>query len=281
MDYVYIYSGLSVFTALAFVGSSTVIIYMCIDGGNYFHNAALKGLMNAPMSFFDTQPIGRLLNRMTGDVGSLDRDLGMVLTNLLANAGGAIATMVILWIISWQFIPISLALISTSFFMFQFYRKSYRELKRLNSIMQSPLAAHVSETMSGLPTVLSYRAQDIFIERQLSKMDKSNLATMLFSHAQLWFMIRLELIGALITLSLTLLGVGGLIDKRFISLALAATMSWAHGVNFTLMMFGSLEASMVAVERLNHYAHDLPQEAARVLPKDGKLVNWPTAGAVE
>ncbi|KAJ3067462.1 hypothetical protein HDU99_003519 [Rhizoclosmatium hyalinum] len=38
---------------------------------------------------------------------------------------------------------------------------------------------------------------------------------------------------------------------------------------------------MVAVERLNHYAHDLPQEAARVLSKDEKLVNWPSAGAVE
>ncbi|KAJ3079714.1 hypothetical protein HDU99_010237, partial [Rhizoclosmatium hyalinum] len=281
MYYVYIYSGLSVLTPIMWAVTCILTLNMAVNGGKHFHDAALTSILAAPMSFFDTQPIGRLLNRMTADVGHIDRDIGMILTNLSVNFGGAIGTMVLLWIVSWQFIPISIPLIAVSVFLFQFYRKSYRELKRLNSIMQSPLAAHISETMSGLPTVLSYCAQDIFIQRQLFKLDQSNLAAMLFSHAQLWFMLRLEVIGALLTLALSILGVTNIVDKRFISLALTATMSWIHSLNATLYLFGNLEASMVSVERLNYYANDLPQEAARVLPKDGKLVNWPTAGAVE
>ncbi|KAJ3024402.1 UNVERIFIED_CONTAM: hypothetical protein HDU68_008191 [Siphonaria sp. JEL0065] len=65
---------------------------------------------------------------------------------------------------------------------------------------------------------------------------------------------------------------------RFIALSLTMTMQWAQSVNFTLMMFGELEATMVAVERLSHYAHELPHEAARSLPKDGKLIDIVTLG---
>ncbi|ORY50464.1 P-loop containing nucleoside triphosphate hydrolase protein [Rhizoclosmatium globosum] len=281
MNYVYIYSAASVSGALLANVISMMTLYMCVKGAIQFHDSALKGIMAAPMSFFDTQPIGRLLNRMTGDVASLDREIGSVLDNLNANGGSAIATTLVLWVIAWQFIPISLVMIGIAVYMYQFYRKTYRELKRLNTIMQSPLAAHISETLTGLPTVLSYRAQNIFIERQMVTMDQSNLATLLFTHAQLWFMLRLRCLAALITLALTLLGVTGVIDRRFISLALASTMSWAAQINASLMLYGSMEAAMVNVERLGYYSNDLPHEAARSLPKDGTLDCWPSTGTIE
>ncbi|ORY36648.1 P-loop containing nucleoside triphosphate hydrolase protein [Rhizoclosmatium globosum] len=193
MNYVYIYSAASVFGALLANIIAMMTLYTCVNGAIQFHDSALKGIMAAPMSFFDTQPIGRLLNRMTGDVASLDRRW-ICLDNLNANGRAAIATTLVLWIIAWQFIPISLVMIGIAVYMYQFYQKTYRELKRLNTIMQSPLAAHISETLTGLPTVLSYQAQNIFIERQM-----------------LWFMLRLRCLAALITLALTLLGVTGLL----------------------------------------------------------------------
>ncbi|KAJ3136750.1 hypothetical protein HK100_001397 [Physocladia obscura] len=249
-EYLYIYSSLSVASAVGFVLVTVTIQYGCINASIYFHDTALEGLMAAPMSFFDTQPIGRILNRMTNDVANLDNTMNGVLGNFVRT-----------------FVMV--------------FSKSYRELKRLNSIMQSPLSAHISETISGLSTILAYNAQDIFISKQLAKMDQSNLATMLLSHAQYWFMLRLDLIGSLVTLSLSLFGVTGVMNSAFIALALSSTISWAHSVNMLLMQFGETEANMVAVERLHHYGENLPIESARNLATDSKFGNWPMSGSIE
>ncbi|ORY40165.1 P-loop containing nucleoside triphosphate hydrolase protein [Rhizoclosmatium globosum] len=122
--------------------------------------------------------------------------------------------------------------------------KSYRELKRLSSIMQSPNIAHISETLSGIPTVLAYNGQPQFIAKQMARQDQANLSMLLFSHSQYWINLRLDALGALITLSLVLFGVGGILPRSFVGLALSL-----------------VGASAVA---LNGY----PAEASRDLPKD-------------
>ncbi|KAJ3390126.1 hypothetical protein HDU84_007951 [Entophlyctis sp. JEL0112] len=167
------------------------------------------------------------------------------------------------------------------FYVFSFYRPSYRELKRLNAIMQSPLVAHISETMSGMVIIRAHNAQDAFLSKSLQKLDQANLGTMLLTHAQLWFMLRLDLIGAFVTLSLSLLALAGTMNASFIALALSSTISWSRDVNFLLSGFSETEASMVAVERLSFYERELPREAARQLPTDRRLGVWPTFGEIE
>ncbi|KAJ3119275.1 Multidrug resistance-associated protein 1 [Physocladia obscura] len=176
---------------------------------------------------------------------------------------------------------ISLLLVSIAASIFVFYRKSYRELKRLNATMQSPLSAHISETLSGLSTILAYSAETIFVEKQLVKMDQANLGTMLFSHAQYWFVLRLDCIGAFVTLALTMLSIYGVMNRSFVALALSATIDWSAGLNRVLSLFAELEATMISVERLNYYSHDLPHEPSRHVPKDGTLVTWPSAGSID
>ncbi|KAJ3112379.1 Multidrug resistance-associated protein 1 [Physocladia obscura] len=227
------------------IGVSALLIFACVDAGTHFHDNAWHGLLQAQLSWFDSQPIGRILNRMTTDVKT-----------------------------------ISIFLLCLAVSMFLFYRKTYRELKRLNAIMQSPLSAHVSETLSGLSTILAFSAQPIFIAKHLAKLDQANLGTMLFSHVQYWFMLRLDSVGAFVSLALALLGVTGVMDRSFVALALAATMQWSTYLSYLLTAFAEVEAGMVSVERLNHYSHELPHEASRHTPKDTTLSAWPSAGNI-
>ncbi|KAJ3292413.1 hypothetical protein HDU79_001439 [Rhizoclosmatium sp. JEL0117] len=280
-SYLYIYLGLSIFVSLVDVTNFSIVLYACVGGGRYFHDVALEGLLRAPMTFFDQQPIGRILNRMTADVRSLDNGTGMIITNLFDSVYIVVATLIITCISSWQVIPIVFGLVICLVFLYRFFKSSYRELRRLNAIMQSPLTAHVSETMTGIPTILAYNSQDVFIEKQLQKLDKANLSQLLFNNTMYWIIMRLNLLGAFITFSVAILGVTGVMPSALVGVALTQISYFAPVIQGVLLLIANLEANFVSVERLNHYANSLPQEAPRILPKDATLSNWPTAGSIE
>ncbi|KAJ3015358.1 UNVERIFIED_CONTAM: Multidrug resistance-associated protein 1 [Siphonaria sp. JEL0065] len=279
--YLYIYSGLAVGDSVLNMVIFVFTIYIAIRASNYYHDKALAGLVQAPMAFYDQQPIGRILNRMTTDVRNLDMNTGMVFSTLIANLYNCIGLVIVTCISAPQVIPICLFLLVIVYFLFRFFRNTYRELKRLSSIMSSPLAAHISESLTGIPTILSYSSQSVFISKQRVTLDKANQSSLLFKHAMLWMTFRLDLIGSLIILSIVLLGAAGAIPYQLVGLALTQITGFSAAVNAVLLLLAEFEANMVSVERLNHYAYNLPSEAQRNLPKDGALVGWPSAGSVE
>ncbi|KAJ3121077.1 Multidrug resistance-associated protein 1, partial [Physocladia obscura] len=159
--------------------------------------------------------------------------------------------------------------------------KSYRELKRLTAIMQSPLTAHISETLTGVSTINAFRVQSQFILREKRKLDQANLAGLLFNHTMLWMTLRMNLFGAVVTLIIALLGVTGVMTTAFVGIALSQISVFSPLANALSLQAADFEASMVAVERLNYYVNSLPKEAPRDLPKDNKLADWPSTGLIE
>ncbi|KAK9428319.1 hypothetical protein V1505DRAFT_219476 [Lipomyces doorenjongii] len=76
----------------------------------------LRSVIRSPMSFFDTTPLGRIINRFTAEVNMVDVALARVSTNFVKNT-----------------FPIA--------FLYVYYQKVYlrtsRELKRLESVSRS------------------------------------------------------------------------------------------------------------------------------------------------
>ncbi|KAI8612179.1 P-loop containing nucleoside triphosphate hydrolase protein [Chytriomyces sp. MP71] len=279
--YLWIFTGTSVATTIIDLASFAFMLLICVRASQFFHDTALNGLMNAPMSFFDQQPIGRILNRMTSDVGQTDRGLGMVITNLIGCLYPAVGMLVITCISSWQIIPLCVALVGAIYIVFRYFRGSYRELRRLTSVMASPLAAHVSETLTGIPTVLAYKAEPVFTTKQIYCLNQANTASFLFQMTMIWISMRLDVLGALITFAVLIFGVTGVMPAAFVGLALTQVIALSPMVQGVLILVAAVEANMVAVERLSHYAYNLPSERARVLPKDASLPDWPRTGTIE
>ncbi|KAL2911711.1 hypothetical protein HK105_208812 [Polyrhizophydium stewartii] len=279
-QYLDAYIGISAFNTVLLV-----LLYATVFGGCYlcaivFHDRALDGLMRAPMSFFDGQPIGRVLNRMGEDVYAVDDDIYHVLCNAGEFAAEFVAAMVIVSYTSPYALIQFVAIMVVALLIFRFYQRSNIELKRLQSIMKSPLVAHVSETLNGIPTIRAFGARDIFVKKLHANIDLSNKITQIFSGGQYWISMRLNLIGATVTLVVGMLAAAGIVSATAVGLAIVSTISLGSNLNELLTMLSSGEAHFNSVERLNHYANDLPAEAARELPADPKDGAWPTAGAV-
>lgn len=105
------------------------------------------------MTFFDTTPLGRILNRFSSDIYSIDDSLPFVLNIFLSNVFGLLGMLVMMtYGLPWVLLP--LVPLGVLYYQTQrFYRHSSRELKRLCSLTLSPVYSHFSETLSGLATV--------------------------------------------------------------------------------------------------------------------------------
>jgi ABC-type multidrug transport system fused ATPase/permease subunit len=124
-----IYATLGISQAIAFFFMGVVFAFFTYAASKNLHRAAIKRVIHAPMSFFETTPLGRIMNRFAKDVDTLDNMLGDALRmfcNTLSNIIGAVILISIL--LPWFLIAVaSISLIY--YFYAVFYRSSARELK--------------------------------------------------------------------------------------------------------------------------------------------------------
>ena len=55
------------------------LVFGVMNTSAIFHHSLLWGVMRSPMSFFDITPIGRILNRFSKDIESIDSEMGGII----------------------------------------------------------------------------------------------------------------------------------------------------------------------------------------------------------
>merc|ERR1719410_261239 len=123
------------------------------------------------MSFFDTSPLGRIVNRFSKDMDDVDNVLQFFLKDLLNQTFVMLGVVFILVFVY----PLILTLVSALFLLFLFIRAAYlrtgRQLKRLMAINRSPMNSHLEESLSGATTIRAFNFQTQFIEENEEKVE--------------------------------------------------------------------------------------------------------------
>ncbi|OJA08425.1 hypothetical protein AZE42_08305 [Rhizopogon vesiculosus] len=243
--------------------------------------------MYAPMSFFETTPLGRIMNRFAKDIDTVDNLIGDSLRTLTATASSIIGAIILISIIIPYFLAVAFVIIVCYAYAAYFYRASARELKHLDAILRSSLYSHFSESLSGLTTIRAYGELDRFLAENVELVDVENRAYWLTVVNQRWLGMRLDFLGVLLTLAVALLTVG----TRFtispgqtgVVLSYILTVQQSFGwMSFGLMVrqVAEVENNMNAVERVVHYAKELEQEAPHEIEDSPAASNWPSRGNV-
>ncbi|TRZ25150.1 hypothetical protein HGM15179_001958 [Zosterops borbonicus] len=280
-----------------------LIVYGCIAGANslftiiraflfacgalraaaVIHNRLLQRVLKATVSFFDTTPTGRILNRFSSDLYCVDDSLPFMLNIFLANLYGLLGMLVIMTCgLPWVGLVL-LPLAVVYFFIQRYYRFSSRELKRLYTVTLSPIYTHFSETLSGLSTVRAMRAAKRFeLENQL-RLEQNQRCLFASNTVMEWLDIRLQMIGVAVVSSIAGIAIiqhqKQLGNPGLVGLALSYALSVTNLLSGLISSFTHTEIMMVSVERTEEYTTDVPME-----PQD-KMVqvsaDWPSEGLVE
>jgi len=129
------------------------------------HDKMVLAILEAPVLFFDSNPVGRILNRFSKDVGVLDELLPKAFVVsiqrvLMVFASITVPTVTNPWLL-FLVVPLIVLVLHIS----NYYLKTSRELKRLESICRSPVFSHFSETLNGLDTIRTRRRQTDFVDQ--------------------------------------------------------------------------------------------------------------------
>lgn len=173
------------------------------------YGGAVNSVFFAPMSFFDTQPLGRIMGVFGKDIDIIDNQLPDSLRMQVFTLLSLIGSVVIITVYFHYFIAIIFAVGLGYWYFAQFYRTSAREVKRLDSMLRSLLYAHFSESLSGLATIRAYGETERFIRDNCYYMDLEDRAYLLTSSNQRWLAVRLDFLGALLVFVVAVMSVAG------------------------------------------------------------------------
>uniref|UniRef100_A0A8B9KQQ6 ATP-binding cassette, sub-family C (CFTR/MRP), member 3 n=1 Tax=Astyanax mexicanus TaxID=7994 RepID=A0A8B9KQQ6_ASTMX len=246
------------------------------------HQGLLDNKFHTPQAFFDTTPLGRIINRFSKDIYVIDEALPSTILMFLGTFFASVATMIVIVSSTPIFAVVIVPLALVYFFVQRFYVATSRQLKRLESVSRSPIYSHFSETITGTSVIRAYGRNSAFVLMSDMKVDENQKSYYPGIVSNRWLGIRIEFIGNCIVLFAAVFAVlekenlsPGLVGLS-VSYALQVTMS----LNWMVRMTSDLESNIVAVERVKEYS-ETPPEAPWEVEDKKPPTDWPSEGNVE
>lgn len=284
--YIGIYFAFGIGSSLLTVIQTLVLWIFCsIEASRKFHERMANAIFRAPMSFFDTTPTGRILNRFSSDIYKIDEVLARTFNQLLVSTARSLFTLAVISVSTPAFIALIVPLAGAYYWIQRYYLRTSRELKRLDSVSRSPIYAHFQESLGGVSTIRAYRQQQRFELENEWRVDANLRAYFPSVSANRWLAMRLEVIGALVILAaagfsvISVANHSGL-SAGLVGLAMSYALQITTALNWIVRQTVEVETNIVAVERVLEYAR-LPSEAAEVVPNKRPPVAWPAKGEVD
>ncbi|KAF4984405.1 hypothetical protein FDECE_17091 [Fusarium decemcellulare] len=278
--YIAIYAVLGLVQALLMFAFSVVLSILGTKSSKVMLRIAVTRVLRAPMSFFDTTPLGRITNRFSRDVDVMDNNLTDAIRMFFLTMG-MITSVFILIIAFYYYFVIALVPLYALFVMAAiYYRASAREVKRFESVLRSHVFAKFGEGLTGVASIRAYGLQDRFIQELRQSIDDMNGAYYITFANQRWLSVRIDLIGTLLVFVTAILVVTSRfsINPSIGGLVLSYILSIVGMMQFSVRQLAEVENAMNAVERLYYYGTELEEEAPLHTVEVRK--SWPEKGEI-
>lgn len=281
--YIWIYTLLILGAVILTSLRSTLFYKVCMKASKTLHNKMFASILKAPMVFFDTNPSGRILNRFSKDMGTVDEILPRCMLDTIQILLVMSGILAMVFIVSpWMIIP---AIVLGYLFIFarKIYLSSAQDIKRLEGVTKAPVFSHVSASLHGLSSIRAFKSQDLIVKEFDTLQDQ---------HTATWFMVlsTSEALGFYLDVISTLFL--ALVTFQFIVFENENTLSGNVGlvIAHTLILTGMLQfgvrqsaevsSNMTSVERVLQYTRLDEEGPWEALPAYKPPSDWPERGQV-
>ncbi|NWU95637.1 MRP2 protein, partial [Upupa epops] len=166
-----VFGALGVSQALFLLFSTTLCAQGATRASRVMHHQLLRNMLRVPMSFFDTTPSGRIVNRFAKDIFTIDETIPMSFRTWITCLMAIISTLLMISLATPFFAIVIIPLSIFYYFVLRFYISTSRQLRRLDSVTRSPIYSHFGETVSGLSVIRAYGHQERFLQQNESIMN--------------------------------------------------------------------------------------------------------------
>ncbi|KAL8672957.1 MAG: hypothetical protein Q9168_002590 [Polycauliona sp. 1 TL-2023] len=278
--YIGTYAALGVAQALLMFAFSVSLSILGTNSSRVMLHNAMTRALRAPMSFYDTTPLGRITNRFSKDVDTMDNNLTDSIRMYFFTLAMIISVFTLV-IVFFHYFAIALGPLFLIFlFSAAYYRASAREIKRHEAVLRSGVFSRFGEAISGVSSIRAYGLEDRFVSGIRDEVDQMNSAYYLTFSNQRWLSVRLDTIGNLLVFTTGILVVTSRfnVNPSIAGLVLSYILSIVQMIQFTVRQLAEVENAMNATERLHFYGTELDEEPplhlAEVPPE------WPQKGEI-
>ncbi|KAK9994673.1 hypothetical protein SO802_024376 [Lithocarpus litseifolius] len=278
---VYLLIGIS--STLVLLGRSLFSVVLGLQSSKSLFSQLLNSLFRAPMAFYDSTPLGRILSRVSSDLSIVDLDVPFSFIFAVGATTNAYANLGVLAVVTWQVLFVSIPMLFLAILLQRYYFSSAKEFMRINGTTKSFVANHLSESLAGAMTIRAFEEEDRFFAKNLELIDRNASPFFHSFAANEWLIQRLETLSAVVLASSALCMVllpPGTFSSGFIGMALSYGLSLNMSLVFSIQNQCTLANYIISVERLNQYMH-IPSEAPEVIEGNRPPTNWPSVGKVE
>uniref|UniRef100_A0A8C7K0M5 ATP binding cassette subfamily C member 12 n=1 Tax=Oncorhynchus kisutch TaxID=8019 RepID=A0A8C7K0M5_ONCKI len=245
-----------------------------LHASSKLHDTMFRNILNSPMSFFDTTPTGRMVNRFSKDQDEVDTMLPFNMENFLQFCLMVTYTIVT---ISAVFPPllIAITLLGAIFTLILYiFQRSIREMKRMENVSRSPWISLTTSTIQGLTTIHAYNKREF---KEMS--DNNSNHFLLFNCGTRWLSFWLDFLSASVTLLVSLCQITSCDEVCCLCFVLSVVQLTGM-LQYVVRLSTELEAKFLSVERLQEYIEGCVSEAPRRV-KDALIPEgWPHKGAI-
>uniref|UniRef100_A0A8C4Z9S7 Uncharacterized protein n=1 Tax=Gadus morhua TaxID=8049 RepID=A0A8C4Z9S7_GADMO len=278
--YADVLSGLTAATLIFGLVRAMLFIYVLVKSTETLHKRMFNAILRTPVHFFDVNPIGRVLNRFSKDIGEVDLVLPWTFVDacqIALHMVGviAVAASVVPWILI-LVVPLLIIFV----FLRRYFLKTSRDIKRLERTTRSPMFSHLSSSLQGLWTIRAFRAEQRFQNVFDAHQDLHSETWYLLLCTTRWFAMRLDLLCAVFVIILTFacMSIRDDLGAGDVGLALSYAISIVGMFQWGVRQSAEVENLMISVERVMEYT-ELESEAPWETEKRPPL-DWPSQGLV-
>jgi len=250
------------------------------------HDKLFDATIHAPMSFFDTTPVARILacfSKHQMHVDDTMLDAGMQALQYFPLGLGAFLLSAIL--IDWNWAP-CIAILILGYITIKVSNPADITTKSLDAVTKPPIFSHLTATLEGLLSIRSYHAEKRFDDMNLAKLDTNHEAMFAMQNVKSFQALYIDILSSMIIYFSALLLIyqkknspNGNVDS-VAGLALSNALQMLVFVQWTIRQWGDVETQMSSVGQLVYYGKTQP-EAPFEIPDKKPPQSWPQQGLIK
>eukprot|EP01083_Nonionella_stella_P253748 872873_1 len=284
--YIILYLSLIVLT-IAFEFIRIFTIYMTLfAGASALHNKMFRAVLYSSVHFYESNPVGRILNRFSQDQFNMDEKLpgsfAFFVTIIVSFCVAIFLIMLVTPLLYIAIIPLAIII----GIVIQKYLPISRSLKRLEATTKSPIYSYFTVIFAGLSSIRSYRKQTHVLDHAYALIGR-HAAVSLSSHAsQGWLGFRANIAYsiALTMVCFVSLHLSGTVSPASVGILLFYFFLGSSKLTFVVLKFAEVESYMTSTERVMEYG-DLRTEKDEMEIYRNQMIHppktWPTRGDIE
>ncbi|KAB0792826.1 hypothetical protein PPYR_14785 [Photinus pyralis] len=276
--FIYIYTTI-IFGVIVFVIAAMVTLHsLCMESSTGLHNAMFTSVLGSPLKFFHLNHSGRILNRFSKDLQTIDEELPLMMHETVLMGLMTIGAIVLIAVVNYvSLIPAAIAIVML-YYLRKFYLATSRNLKRIEATTRSPILGYINATIQGLSTIRAFNAQQVVLNEFNYHQDLNSSASYMFISTSRAFGYWTDLSCTMFnTCAIFLLLITGDNLGGNLGIILTQSLGLTGILQFVVRQYAEMENAMTSVERVLEYgALEQEKEDESITPPP----NWPEHGEI-